>query len=104
MTLLRILLLAIFVYYAVRLLARWIFPPDGGGPGVRRREGGKGEEESARYRDLTSQTIEDADYEEIEGKNEEQCGSRRDAASNRRFGNGAEGSVSTITHPFRCWW
>lgn len=64
MTLLRILLLLILLYYGIRLLVRWIFRPDSG-----RIHGDKKERTSGgdkRYRNLTDQSIEDADYEEID--------------------------------------
>lgn len=64
MFLLRILLSVVLLYYLLKILGKWLFPRDktkrttGGG-----RSGGK-----ERYRNLTDQAIDDADYEEIEGE------------------------------------
>jgi hypothetical protein len=64
MTLLRIVLIAVLLYYGIKLLAGWIFHSDKERLHVNRRgRGRKGEE---RYSDLTNQRIEDADYEEID--------------------------------------
>ncbi len=64
MTFLRILLVLILLYYGIRLLVRWIFRSnDGRLHGDMKGRTGGGDE---RYRSLTDQSIEDADYEEID--------------------------------------
>jgi len=63
MTFLRFILLLVLAYYLVKILARWIIGVSSG-----RREGplrpspGK---RDLRYKELTDQEIEDADFEEI---------------------------------------
>ena len=64
MTFLRIILLAVLLYYGIKILAGWIFRSDNKRPHVdKRRPAGR---DAKRYSDLTDQRIEDADYEEIE--------------------------------------
>ena len=63
MTFLRFILLLVLAYYLVKMLSRWILGLSGG-----RREGGRRDasgESDLRYRELTDQEIEDADFEEI---------------------------------------
>jgi hypothetical protein len=60
--LLRILLLLALIYYFIKLLGRWLSP----GARVDRRGKEAPGSEQVRYRDLTDQTIEDADFEEIQ--------------------------------------
>jgi hypothetical protein len=67
MTLLRILLLAILIYYGVTLLAGRLLRKGRERPSAGRRPKRRTDPE-ARYRDLTDQVIEDADYEEIDGE------------------------------------
>jgi hypothetical protein len=64
MTFLRILLVLILLYYGIRLLVRWIFRSDTGRlhGDMKERTGGVDD----RYHNLTDQSIEDADYEEID--------------------------------------
>jgi hypothetical protein len=64
MTLLRILILVIALYYGLKLAARWIFRSDS--QRTRARRDGKRAGGERRYSDLTDQEIEDAEYEEIE--------------------------------------
>jgi hypothetical protein len=59
MTLLRIILLIVLGWYAVRFLLGWISRGDSG-----QREKWKGDGKDS-YRDLTDQSIEDADYEDL---------------------------------------
>lgn len=64
MTLLRIILIAIAVYYGIKLLAGWIFRSSAGVGRVKRRKPSRNGDD--RYRGLTDQRIDDADYEEID--------------------------------------
>jgi uncharacterized membrane protein len=64
MTLLRIVLIAVLLYYGIKLLASWIFRSNGERVHGKRRNRANGVKQ--RYRDLTDQQIEDADYEEID--------------------------------------
>lgn len=66
MTLLRIVLIAVLLYYGIKLLAGWIFRSDKEGLHVKRR--GRAKRGGKRYSDLTDQRIEDADYEEIDAE------------------------------------
>jgi len=66
MALLRILLIAVLLYYGLKLLAGWVFRPDERRLHANRSKRAKARRE--RYRDLTDQRIEDADYEEIDAE------------------------------------
>ena len=62
MAILRFFLLFAFIYYGVRLLARWLVS---GAREGKRPSGMPGKKGEKNYRDLTDQEIEDADYEEL---------------------------------------
>lgn len=66
MALLRIVLIAVLLYYGIKFLAGWIFRSDRERVHGKRRGRAKGGKEH--YRDLTDQQIEDADYEEIDAE------------------------------------
>ena len=63
----RIILIVVLLYYLLKLIGRWLFS-GARGKSVGGRGNGHKEE---RYRNLTDQVIEDADYEEIEEGDEE---------------------------------
>ena len=68
MVFMRFILLIILAYYLLKLFTRWILGVSGGrGSG---RGGAAEDPDSERYRELTDQEIEDADYEEIVTKDE----------------------------------
>lgn len=68
MTLLRIILLVVLFYYAIKILAGWIFHPGAKRVHADRHKRTRTDEE--RYRDLTDQRIEDAEYEDIDAEGE----------------------------------
>jgi hypothetical protein len=66
-TFLRLILLAIIFYYLLKYVGRWIFAGSGKDSTVRRRS----DEPDTRYKNLTDQAIDDADYEDIESGEKE---------------------------------
>lgn len=60
MTFLRFILLLVLAYYLLKLLSRWILGMSSG-KGTRSAQ----RKRDRRYRELTDQEIEDADFEEI---------------------------------------
>ncbi len=65
MAVLRLFLFFALIYYGIRLVAKWLL--SGAGEG-KRPSGMSGKTGEKNYKDLTDQTIEDADYEELQGE------------------------------------
>ncbi len=63
MTFLRFILLLVLAYYLVKIIFRWILGIPGAGR--RHRPRPSPEKSDLRYRELTDQEIEDAEFEEI---------------------------------------
>jgi len=62
MAILRLFLYFALIYYGIRLLAKWLLS---GAREGKRPSGMSGKTGQKNYGDLTDQTIEDADYEEL---------------------------------------
>ena len=62
MAILRLFLFFTLIYYGIRLLAKWFLS---GAREGKRPSGMPGKTGEKNYGDLTDQTIEDADYEEL---------------------------------------
>ena len=63
LVLFRIILIVVLIYYALKLLSKWLTSGIHKAS-VKTGDQGKGDEKT--YKELTDQIIEDADYEEIE--------------------------------------
>ena len=61
----RIIIIVVLIYYALKLLSKWL---SSGFSKASIRTGDQDKGNKKRYKELTDQAIEDADYEEIESE------------------------------------
>jgi hypothetical protein len=67
MFLLRVILIALLMYFVLKAIGRWLFTPSRRTARDRREDAPRDDD---RYGQLTDQAIEDAEYEEIDREDE----------------------------------